>query len=1641
MYTKNRKIFLALLIAILGTFLFIGSVSADDGTTVATASGTSIVSTDAATSTPAPTDVTTAEVTSTAAASSTATESTTATTAVTETPTPVVISTTTASATATDTSTEDATVTETPTPAATSTTDVSTATETPTVEATDTAAATATDEATETAAAGDPYYYVGSTKYSFTTITSALNYIVKSSTLPTDGKIYVTYYYDALTSTTGYTENVTIDGTDVDTTILSKLLGLIGTDDGSGYPTINGTVSITGLSKGFNLSGFTINGTVTITNCKGTVKVTNVTVTNSDSSTAAITVTNQAGNVVVDQVTANGNAGDGVKINNSGNSAAYSVNVTNSEFDDNGGDGLGITTNGAVTVDGITASGNTGNGLSIVSSVYASGISVSDSVFSDNTSANGAGLSIVSAYYAPVTLKNVQADDNTYNGVYILSGGTVTLKAVTANTNGNNGLTAGTGVTLTTPSSVTISDSTFSDNTAYGLYIKSRGSILFSYVVADGNKGTAGAYLDNCLVGTSGCVGSGVVTLSNPYLVSATFSNNTGQGLYILSSGTVTVNGVSAIGNGVDGVYIKNNYTGKTVSVVFNTYGGTLSSDSSQFSNNGNDGVEIFTNGSVAIYGQSSNYITANGNGLYGFSIGTTTYPIPGTVSISYTSANNNAFTGFVVYSDGNISLNYDSTQKSGYLSTDGGTTTTTTNTANGFTLNNTYGTGTIAITYSSATGDHDYGFSIKTNGTVSMVASNATGTGNNGIFVNNSSTTGKSVLLYSVYVTNTASGDGIYVLSAGPVTLTNVYAQNNAGNGITVDNRAGTGAVVFNTGQTSTIEYYYGNTKNAINVLTNGTVSFSNINAYNNKTNGIYVVDTGEGYGVNFSKVNVYNNTTDGVNITAYGPVYMGTMDVYGNGGYGIYINVGSSTARAVTLSSVDIAGSTKDGLYIYTSGPVTLTTVTSQGNTLHGVYIDNSVTTTATVNISNSVFNYNGYGISITSQGSVTLIGVDVENNYYGGGTILDGAIVKSFLGSSDVNYTTIDQKATQQASTTWDYTSASTQTASVDLSADFSGTLTVYDSTGAVVKTISFTSGTALSGQTVSLAAGDYKFVVTAALYDSGTYTLAINKSATKTTDDATGRGIVINTIGTGNVALSSVTVYYNGGNGLDITSKGTVALTTVNAFYNSGLGINVEADGDGKSVNFNKVYSEYNTGGTINLVASGPVTWTTIYAEGNNVGSGAVIDNEGSSSNQPVSISSSSFYDAGSGDGLHVTTYGNIYAYNVNSNNNKNGYGISLDNSAGTGTITVSAATMYLSNNGQDGLHALSNGVISLTGNNLYVTGNGGNGVYLDNSVNTTGAKNVTVVGTSGTSNGYTFQFTGNNGDGIQILSYGVVGLSSIYSANNGANGIEIGDSTTTYPYSGSVSYTKVTGNTGDGIVIYTTGKININTVVSNKNGGDGADLNNTSSLTAATVYVVGGNFSNNTGTGLVILSNGNVTIDSVIANGNSVGMDAETIGWVSMVASRYGNQFSNSTSTSDAALKVVSTGAAVTLTSFTASNNAADGVSATSDGKMSISNANALFNAGNGIVAESTESNAAIYNVVASKNGNSTSGGSGLLLTLDSDSATASITYSYFMGNAGYGIHIMGTSPVVTLSSDYYSGNNTSKGSYKNYQLN
>ena len=195
-----------------------------------------------------------------------------------------------------------------------------------------------------------------------------------------------------------------------------------------------------------------------------------------------------------------------------------------------------------------------------------------------------------------MTITSSRFDNNSNNGLTVTSTGAITVSNISASGNGtassygaslDNHTGAAAPVTL-------IGTNTFSNNSGYGLYVYSKGTIISGSINASFN-GATGTTLDNF---------TAVSALPSTLTGTGIFYGNGADGLDVYSQGTITVNNLSTDGNSFGGAYLKNNYGFNSLLKVTGT---------NFFIDNKRTGLYIDFIGAVSL-----NNITANGNGSAG---------------------------------------------------------------------------------------------------------------------------------------------------------------------------------------------------------------------------------------------------------------------------------------------------------------------------------------------------------------------------------------------------------------------------------------------------------------------------------------------------------------------------------------------------------------------------------------------------------------------------------------------------------------------------------------------------------------------------------------------------------------------------------------------------------------------------------------------------------------------------------------------------------------------------------------------------------------------------------------------------------------------------------------------------------------
>jgi hypothetical protein len=957
-----------------------------------------------------------------------------------------------------------------------------------------------------------------------------------------------------------------------------------------------------------------------------------------------------------------------------------------STFKFNGFRGLEILTLGQITGNNITASSNTQQGA----------------VF--NNSGEGAT--------GGVTLTGTNIfNTNGNTGLRILSVGQVTLNALTANQNGTGG--PGHGVSIdnhfeSSVKGVTLTGfNIFNENKNQGLDIRSGGIVTLNNITANENDGNYGVFIDNR---DSTPAAPKAVTINGINTV----NNNMSYGLYVNTYGAITINSLTANGNGIGasngyGAYLDNdhndtitpanitltgtntfngNYTGGLVAV---SWGGVIKANNltanntvdvngaylqnsagaaggsviltgvNTFTGNKTSNLVIYSKGSIIL----SNVTAGNSVSGAGASIINTDAATPKPITLTGTNIfNNNWFNGVEIYSKGVITVNNLTASNNGISGSGGGAF-----------LNNS---------------------GVGASGGVTLTGTNA---------FNNNASTGLTVYSLGNIKGNNITASGGINASALGAELTNTFL--NSVGGVTL-----TGTNTF-----------VGNSNTNLQVASVGAISISNLTANGSLDwYGAYLSNTTSGAlnpkPVTLTGSNVFNNNSrHGLYILTYGAITTNNLTANGNGagpftGLGALLdNSSGSIPMGVTLNGTNtFVGNKSNNLQVVSLGAIKANNITASGSlTQWGAVFDNS---------------------SPNAVGNVTLTGVNTFNNNLGRGLTINSS------GSVALSNVTANNNGT------WGIDLVNTfSTFAAPKPVIFSGYATANGNGGRGIAISTY--GAVTMSNVTANSNGDYGAAIDNHHFDSVTpanVTLGGVNSF-----NGNGSGIVITSFG--NVLLNNITASLNGSIGADINTSyvgatGAVTLTGKNAFIgNVGSGLSIQAAG---TVSINNVTASGQTGG-----GSFGASITNTFA--------------GASAPKPVKLTGVNVFNNNAGNGLIINTYGAITISNLTANANS-GIGAQLTNNAADTPANVTlTGTNQFSGNGSSGLLVTSKGVISV--NNLTASGNGSYGASLDNS---SGAAAVNVTGAN--------FFNGNVNHGLRIISNGAVTLTKITADGSTVGGV-------------------------------------------------------------------------------------------------------------------------------------------------------------------------------------------------------------------------------------------------------------------------
>jgi hypothetical protein len=1502
----------------------------------------------------------------------------------------------------------------------------------------------ASKHTSEVLSGADPYWKVGSTLYAVvknaifcpaeTTfgltcwvdanpIFFALGQISTPGFFPTDGFLYV--------EGDTYNESITITGG-----ALATLKGIIGVD-GSSATILNGNVNISNTIAGFTLQGFTINGRLLMNNNTGTLNLTDLDINYTAAALSPISVANHNGAINVKQVKSSGNRGS-----NSFNNAigTGNITITNSAFDHNNpasaglyAQGIYINTNGSVTIDGVSASNNNGNGLFIL---QGANLVIKNSVFNNNYGTpdnSGAGFGITAAMDGNITINQTIANGNERSGFNLTSAKAITLSDITANGNSMFGALIN---AVPGSGAVKVSYSEFNGNANTGLDIDAKGAVTLTSIKALNNT-LHGVFVDNCLWNGTICAGTGSVTITSLKakgdLFANQFNNNGSSGIEVISRNNILLENFTANNNTGSSGVVLNNANGSG-NVTIKT---TLTDWLNQANANNASGIAITSKGSVMI-----DKVLSRLNGGHGMNVQNHNAGTLKAVTVSNSVIDNNGSNGIFINSRGLITLiNVDIRDHA------------SPGAFGAYLVNNT-NNGSGGVTVKASSGKSNYfnnnnidGLNIQTNGIVSIADAQFVNNGNIGLKITSEPASGMpSVSLLRVTADNNSNGEGVQIFARGPVLLSAVTSINH-GNA--------TGAYITNQGSSGTPgitvrDSIFNNNANGLYVYSKGAILISTIEASYNQNSGLYVDNTawdGLAYtGVGSitltsvkGKENIFLwNSNTGVILYSKNNISITNMRSEYNGDEGISISnnfpdaKGSVTIKALAGQSNNLNFNGQDGsghgIIVYSYGAINAGNLIAEYNNNYGGYFDNSgAASPKSILISDSVFSNNqNNGISAYSLGLITLKGVTASDNTKYNWPITNIQTANDFLSSN-------------HKQDVWSFNGTSGGTANIILqSSFFDAFLELRDENwGLIASDDNSFGGTDALINILNLPyTGEYFIVATSAsLGESGKYRLSLNDPAQSTNIYYYIQGAILsNASGEAGIAILPSSAGFGGrfeqnnDYGVALSTRGTITLNRVFSNFNGSSGVTADnSSGTNKSVALTS--SSFNQNGNVglNLYTSGNFSWNGGGASENDY-YGLYMNGVASTTTNTATLTNVNFNDNGS-TGLQILVYGNIFLNSVNASGNDfiGGY---IDNCLwngsscpGSGSITINSAIANQFNaNTYRGITLSTRGSIKIT--NISANGNGDMGINIS-AFNGTGA--VVVQNPSAR---FANTINNNGGYGIFIESAGAITINKVNLDANTLSNLRLSNISAAAPVGITLTSVKTTNSVNEnGMFVLSAGAITIRSTTALDNFYRGAYLE---SYGDQHVQVNTSVFNRNGYIGLEVNAIGNVTLNGIAANENDdVGIRINNTagsGKVELLGT-LGENFINGNAL--VGLHITTNGD-ITLSKVTAVDNTLMGINAISSGTAGFVRVDTLKTISNGQTGISIQTNGKVtINKLISFYNGTLNNTDGLYVNTTSMDGVI-ISNSYFIGNEGSGVEANVIDPVtmVTIINTTYLGNDS-----------
>ncbi|NPV57630.1 MAG: right-handed parallel beta-helix repeat-containing protein, partial [Anaerolineae bacterium] len=635
------------------------------------------------------------------------------------------------------------------------------------------------------------------------------------------------------------------------------------------------------------------------------------------------------GAVTLRNLSANENHGAGAYITNYGEAPRYRpVSIMYADFNNNtNGDGLYVTSLAPVTVKFVNASGNDGQDLNLPATFDGSGSGspalVVERIVDRSTDPEADMWNFrIGEALTPNLFIVVNATESVTVTLQKYDTGTTSWQVVATETGAGIQMDFD-GIEYAIQSEglyrVIIAETT-NTTVEYTLVLKENAA---SNPTSPGRTGANGLDLYSYFTLQGGVPVKGQITIQGMFSGDGRmFDENAASGIQVSAAGTISLYGVQAAENGQFGAFLQN-FVGNS----------TVSGSSNRFESNQGSGLYVLTYGTVTL-----NNINAESNGLNSLSIaiyrrfGIEVSAGSATIQLKTTTANfRNSVSGNY------FGLGFHTTGSAAIQNTD-----VENNTSSGAFIKYSSGTpllGKVTVTNSDFIGNGTYGLDMLTGSKVYLDKVNASDNSNFGVRLYNDQTNALVSIKRGIFERNN-TGYGLEVRVLGVITVDSVQVNGNADKGAILDNQE-----VGQTGSVTLKASYWTNRflENAagagLEVLSNGAIKLYTLEASRNGAAGLLLESAGST--VYVKEAQFSSNGGSGIQTTSLGDTWLYNVTSQANAGNGAYLTSDGGTFRVYSSA---FGYNTGNGLWLDIPAIANyyLSNVTYYGNGLEDRKID---------------------------------------------------------------------------------------------------------------------------------------------------------------------------------------------------------------------------------------------------------------------------------------------------------------------------------------------------------------------------------------------------------------------------------------------------------------------------------------------------------------------------------------------------------------------------------------------------------------------------------------------------------------------------------------------------------------------------